>query len=168
MMKWEPEAGVFRPLPSFLPYINREYSKDELYHLVPVEERSTASHNHFMASVSEGWSNLSEENAKHFPTPTHLRKWCLVQCGYHSETNYVMKNNAEARKLAATLRRHDEYLIIKVGDNVVQVFEAESQSKANMKRELFEKSKNDVLDMIASMSRTTASQLKNEGRHHGR
>jgi hypothetical protein len=166
MLTWDGE--VFRPLPSFMPYINREYEKGELYHLGPIEERSQASHNQYFAAVAEGFQNLNEESAKHFPGSEFLRKWALVQCGYCTETYYDMKNNAEALKLATTLRRHDEHLIIKVRDNVVQVFEAESQSKANMKKGIFEQSKRDVLDLIASMSRTTRSQLNNEARRHGR
>jgi hypothetical protein len=37
-----------------------------------------------------------------------------------------------------------------------------------MKKQRFEESKRDVLDLVASMARTTQSQLNKEARHHGR
>lgn len=166
LMGWD--GAVFKPLSSFLPYCNREFTVGEVYCMAPVEERSMASHNAFFAAVHEGFQNLNEESAKHFPTENHLRKWSLVQTGYCSETNYACKNAAEARKLAIDLRKRDDYLIIKLHGDVVQVFEAESQNMSNMKKEIFEKSKRDVLDLIGSMARTSRPQLMKEGRHHGR
>lgn len=165
-LKWN--GDVFVPEPSFKHYCAQQYAVGEVYPMLPVEERSQASHNHYFAAVAEGFGNLSEENAKRFPTPEHLRHWALVQTGYCTETNYVMANNKEARKLAADVRRMSEFAVISIRDNVVVVWEAESQSKAAMKKELFEKSKNDVLDLVASMSRTTRAQLMKEGKRHGR
>lgn len=165
-LKWTGE--VFQPEPSFKHYCDREYQVGEIYPMLPVEERSQASHNHYFAAIAEGFHNLSEENAKRFPTSEHLRHWCLVQCGYCSETNYVLANSKEARKLAADIRRMSPYAVIAINGAVVTVWEAESQSKAAMKKDPFEKSKQEVLDMIASMSRTTRHQLEKEAKRHGR
>lgn len=160
---WNGEAFV--PRPQFMAYCDREYVVGEVYPMLPVEERSHASHGHYFAAVSDGFDNLNEGAARQFPSAEHLRKWCLVQCGYCTETNYVMANSKEARKLAADIRKRDEYAVIRVRDNIVQVFDAESQSKAAMKKERFEQSKHDVLDLIATMARTTRPQLmKNAGR----
>ena len=166
MVNWDGEA--FRPLASFMPYIKREYVVGELYHLALVEERSQASHNQYFAAVTEGYLNLNEASAKKFPSSEHLRKWALIQCGYCTETSYATKNGAEARKLAISFRRKDEYSIIRVLSDVVQVFEPESQSMASMKKERFEKSKREVIDLIASMARTTTPQLYREAKRHGR
>lgn len=165
-LKWTGE--VFQPEPSFKAYCAREYTVGEIYPMLPVEERSQASHSHYFAAVAEGFNNLSEENAKRFPDKEALRHWCLVQCGYCTETNYVLANSKEARKLAADIRRMSPYAVISIRDAVVVVWEAESQSRAAMKKEIFEKSKQDVLDMIASMSRTTRPQLEKEAKRHGR
>lgn len=165
-LKWTGE--VFVPEPSFKAYCGREYKVNEVYPMIVEEDRSEASHNHYMASVAEGFNNLSEENAKRFPTPTHLRKWCLVQCGYCTETNFVLKDKKEARKLATEIRKRDEYAVMTIRDNVLTVWDAESQSKAAMKKEPFEKSKREVLDLIAGMARTTSAQLNREARHYGR
>jgi hypothetical protein len=161
--EWDGE--VFRPRPSFMPYCNREFVVGETYPMAPVEERSRSSHDHYFAALTEAWRNLSEENAKHFPTAEHLRKWALVQCGYCTETNYVMLNQQEARKLAMGIRVRDEYAVIRVHGNVVQVWDAESQSMAAMKKDRFQLSKWEVLDLVASMARTTRGQLV---RHAGR
>lgn len=165
-LKWTGEAFV--PEPGFKNLCAAQYAVGEVYPMLPVEERSQSSHNHYFAAVAEGFNNLSEENAKRFPTSEYLRHWCLVQCGYCSETNYVMANSKEARKLAADVRRMSPYAVISIRDNTVIVWEAESQSKAAMKKDPFEQSKRDVLDLIASMARTTPAQLYREGRRHGR
>lgn len=165
-LKWTGE--VFQPESSFKHYCSREYIVGEVYPMLPVEERSQASHNFYFAALAEGFANLSEENAKRFPDSEALRHWALVQCGYCTETNYVLANSKEARKLAADIRRMSPYAVMKIQDNILIVWEAESQSKAAMKKDRFEDSKRDVLDMIAAMARTTPAQLYKEGRRHGR
>jgi hypothetical protein len=174
-LRWD--GDVFVPHASFKAYCDREYVVDQVYPMLPVEERSQASHNHYFAALSEGFHNLSEENAKRFPSVDHLRAWALVQCGYCTETNYVLANSKEARKLAIDIRKRDPYAIILIhSDNrlrdssskVVKIFDAESQSMAAMKKERFEQSKRDVLDLVASMANTTRAQLNKEARHHGR
>jgi hypothetical protein len=161
--EWDGE--VFRPKPAFMAYLNREYVVGEVYPMAPEEERDMVSHGHYFAALHQGFLNLSEENAKRFPTETHLRHWALVQCGYCAHTQYVMANNKEARKLAADIRDGSPYTVIRVRENVVERWDAESQSKAAMKKERFQKSKWDVLDLVAGMARTTRAQLmKNAGR----
>lgn len=165
-LRWD--GDVFTPEPSFKHYCSRDYVVGEVYPMLPVEERSQASHNFYFAAVAEGFNNLTEENAKRFPTREHLRHWCLVQCGYCSETHYALANSKEARKLAADIRRMSEYAVISIRKDTLIVWEAESQSRAAMKKEMFEKSKQDVLDMIGSMARTTRPQLEKEAKRHGR
>jgi hypothetical protein len=164
--QWDGE--VFKPHPRFKAYCDREYVVGETYPMMPVEEQSSGSRGYYFASLKEGFLNLSEENAKRFPSVEHLRKWCLVQCGYASQADFALANSKEARKLAADIRMRDPYAVIQIRDSVVRVFTAESQSPAAMKKERFEQSKNDVLDLVSSMSRTTRSQLEREGRKHGR
>ena len=162
-MLWD--GKVFRPSPSFRAYCDREFVIGETYPMAPVEERSSASHNHYFAALQEGWRNLSEENAKHFPTAEHLRHWALVQTGYFHEAYYTLASEDYARKLALDLRKRDPYAIITLSGRLVRIFTAESQSTASMKKERFQKSKDDVLDLIAAMARTSRVQLM---KHAGR
>src|SRR6516162_11295284 len=95
-MLWDGE--VFKPNPAFNGYWNRGFVVGEVYPMAVVEERDRNSHNHYFAAVTEGWKNLSEENAAQFPTADHLRHWALVQCGYYDESYYVMSSPQEAKK----------------------------------------------------------------------
>lgn len=153
------------PLPRFQRLCDQQFAVHEEYPLVILEERSQASHNHYFAALTEAWKNLAEEYAKDFPTMESLRHWALVQSGYCTETTYATKNPAEARKLAIALRRASPYAVLQVKGDVVLHFEAESQSRPAMKRDRFEASKADVLELVASMARTTPAALKkNAGR----
>lgn len=165
-LRWD--GDVFTPEPSFKHYCDRTYTIGEVYPMLPVEERSMASHNHYFAALAEGFNNLSEENAKRFPTVEYLRHWVLVQCGYADHAEYAMADGKQARKLAADIRSMSQYAVISIKENVVHVWTAQSQSHAAMKKERFEQSKSDVLDLVAGMARTTQSQLNKEARHHGR
>src|SRR4051812_35124983 len=88
----------FVPLARFKALCDRQFAVGEEYPLEVVENRSMAGHRGFMASVAEGWANLSEENAPRFPSPEHLRKWALVQCGYASLEETVLDSEKDARK----------------------------------------------------------------------
>ena len=169
LFTWNGDAMV--PHPRFKRLCDQYFTVHEEYPLEVVENRSLAGHRGFMASVAEGWNNLSEENAKHFPSPEHLRKWALVQCGYASLEETVFDSERDARKFAAMVRRHEEYAVIKVKGNVVQIWTPRSQAMYGpdrMKRPEFEESSRAVLDLIATMSRTTRGELQKEGRRHGR
>jgi hypothetical protein len=165
-LKWD--GDVFVPEPSFKAYCDREYCIGEVYPMLPVEERSQSSHNHYFAALAEGFNNLSEENAKHFPTVEHLRHWALVQSGYAEETEFSLTTTKEARKLAAELRKINIYAVMSIRDTVLKIWTAESQSMAAMKKQRFEESKRAVLDLVAGMARTTPAQLNREAHRHGR
>mgnify|MGYP003655807797 CR=1 FL=1 len=57
----------------------------EDYRMVPHEERSMPSHNHYFVSLEEAWNNLSEDATLRFPTVVHFRKFCLIRAGYRDE-----------------------------------------------------------------------------------
>jgi hypothetical protein len=175
---WDGEHFV--PNKTFQAYCDREFVIGEFYPLTVVEERSQASHNHYFAALAEGFNNLNEDAAKRFPTVEHLRHWALIHCGYCTESYFVAANSKEARKIAVDIRKRDPYAVIAIGkddrlkdssfsvSSLVRVFDAESQSMAAMKKERFEESKRAVLDLVASMARTTGAKLMQEGKRHGR
>lgn len=159
------DGNVMIPLPRFKRLCDSQFAVNEEYPLAIVENRSMASHNHYFAELSEAFDNLTEEHAKRFPDPEALRSWALVQTGYCTEVDHVADSPAEARKMAATIRRYSPYTVIKISGNVVKVFEPLSQSLAAMKKQPFEDSKRAVLDLVAAMARTTPAELKkNAGR----
>jgi hypothetical protein len=68
--------------------------------------------------------------------------------------------------LAKIIRTHSEYAVIKVSGDVVKVCEAKSQSIAAMGNDAFKDSKEKVLDLVATMARTTRKDLAKEATKH--
>jgi hypothetical protein len=153
------------PLPRFQRLFDEMYAVNEEYALLPMEERSAASHNHYFAALHEGYLNLAEEYAQEFDSEEHLRHWCLCKSGYCTKQQWVMNTADDARKLRDALKRENASTIIGVAGNVATVYTPFSQSMPAMKKQEFEDSKRAVLDLVASMARTTPAQLKkNAGR----
>ena len=73
-----------------------------------------------------------------------------------------------AMKMAAFSRKLDDYAEIKVikhdGVWFLRIREAKSQSRASMGKEDFEKSKRDVLDVLAGTIDVTRKQLEDAGK----
>lgn len=160
---WDGEH--FIPLPRFRALCDQQFVVHEEYPMIPSEERSMSHHRGYFASLKECWNNLPEEDAGRFPSPEHLRAWALVETGFCSETDYVMDSDKEARRLAADLRRMNPYSIIRISANVVKHFEPESQAVTSANKERFAAQTKAVLDLAASMARTTPAELKkNSGR----
>ena len=144
---------------------DRQYVVHETYRLAPYEERSVNSHNHYFAAVHDGWGNLPEHYAERFPTDEHLRKFALIKAGYHDQRSIVGSSKAEAQRIAAFIRPSDEFAIVTVLQATVTVFTAKSQSLRAMGKAEFQRSKEAVLDIIASLIGVPADTLKqNAGR----
>ena len=163
MFQWNGEAMV--PQPRFMPLCDKQFVVGEEYPLLPVEPRSMKSHNHFFASLHEAWNNLNEDDAKRFPTEEHLRHWALIHTGFCHEKVLPCEKPSLAKNVAALIRTSDPYAVIIVKGDVVKVLTAKSQSIAVMGNEEFKDSKEKVLDLVATMARTTRTELnKNAGR----
>jgi hypothetical protein len=160
---WTGEHMV--PLPRFKRLCDQQFEVNEEYPLIISEERNMSQHRGYFAAVKEGFDNLAEEYANGYPSPEHLRSAALVEAGYCTETSYVMDSPKDAKQLGIALRRLSPLAIIRISGNVVKHFEAESQSVREMKKPRFEASCRAVLEVIASMARTTPAELKkNAGR----
>lgn len=146
---WDGEAMV--PLARASKLCDRQFVIGERYNLVPHEERSQASHNHYFAKVHEAWLNLPEDRAAQFATDTHLRKYALIRANYCNERTHVCESKAEAHRMAAFIQPIDEYAIVKPFDNLVRVWTAKSQTVRAMGKKDFEASKQAVLEIVAAM-----------------
>ena len=138
---------------------DRHYVVGEHYLLVPHEERSTRSHQHFFAALHEAWSNLPLEDAAFYPTVAHFRKHLLIKCGYRHERIVVAADKSEARKIAAIVRDMDQFAVASVRDNIVIIWTAESMSMRAMKKQRFQKCKDDLLNEAAAMIGVSTDQL---------
>ena len=156
--RWE--GDVFRVLPRSAAAADREFVIGEAYVLEVVEERSTASHKHYFATIREAWMNLPFEPALQFPTPETLRKYALIKAGYADVEHHVCEFKTEAQRLALALRPHDDYAIVSVEGKVVTVYRAKSQSLKAMGKADFQASKDAVLAVISDMLGVTPAELQ--------
>lgn len=152
---WDGEA--MRPR---LPLLaDRHYTVGESYRLVPHEDRSVRSHNHFFAELYDAFNNLPHELAERFPSAEHLRKYALIKGGYHDSRSIIAGSKAEAQRLAAFIRPLDDFAVVTVEDRCVTVYTAKSQNTASMGKKAFQESKGAVLNIVSAMIGVTRDQL---------
>ena len=132
---------------------------DQVYTLSEVRERSDKSHNHYFAVVHWAWESLPEEISDSFPSAEHLRARALIASGYTNSRQFVASTNAQAVRLAAFLAVDHEYSIVSIDGSIVTILSAQSQSYKAMGRDVFNKSKHDVIDYCASLIGVTVEQL---------
>lgn len=158
--------GAMIPInPFFAARAAKQYEPGQVYVLVPQEARSPESHKFYFAMLHEAWLNLAEEHAERHPSSEHLRAYCLVRTGHADKNTIVCATAEDAIRTAAIASTREKIRIIEVSGRVVVVWIPKSQSMRSMGKAEFEKSKNDVLDLAASMARTTRSDLeKNSGK----
>lgn len=149
IFQWDGEA--MHPVRSFARLADEQYVIGQQYRLVQEAGRSKRSHDHFFASVEDAWANLPERWAGRFPTAEHLRKWALIKAGYRDERSIVAASKAEAQRVAAFVKPMDEFAVVVVTEAVVTVYTAKSQSRKAMGGPVFQKSKQDTLDVLAEM-----------------
>ncbi len=85
-MRWDSEEACFRVEETYKRVARRQYVHDEVYPVGVHEQRSTAAHAAYFASVGEAWKNLPEADQDRYPTPDHLRKWALVATGWEPQS----------------------------------------------------------------------------------
>lgn len=149
VFRWDAEKSVMVPLRPG--HADQQYVDGEEYRLGIIEERSTNSHNHYFAAITEAWRNLPEALSERFFTPEHLRKYALIRAGYANVMELVASTRAEALRFADYVRKIDEYAVVTVKDRTVQRFTAKSQSVRAMGKPEFEDSKRKVLEIVSSM-----------------
>jgi hypothetical protein len=155
-----------KPQPRFHALARKQYVAGECYTLgVAPEERSMASHRHYMACIQEAWRNLPEDKVERYPTDEHLRKWALIKAGYYDEQTIICESRKQATALVALAELLDEFSITIVKGTMVRVYKAKSQKMERMTREEFEKSKRDVLAILSETIGVTSKQLETEGRN---
>jgi hypothetical protein len=144
--------GEFRVLSNYwASRADREFVVGETYKMVEHHDRSTASHNHFFASIANAHGNLPDELLEIYPSTEHLRKKALIRKGYRDEREYVCASKAAAAELVRTIRVLDDYAIIEARENVVRIWTAKSQSVKAMGAKEFQESKTAVLDFIDNL-----------------
>lgn len=162
-MLWDGEA--LRPAsPFWARQCDKELVIGERYEFIEHHDRSSNSHRHYFAAVTEAWRNLPEDLASRFPTAEHLRKYALIQCGYADSHTLICSSKAEALRLAAFVTPCDAFSVVKVTNAAVERFTAKSQSSKAMGKKDFQESKDAVLDYVAGMIGVARQQLATAGK----
>lgn len=157
-MPFDWDGEVMRPVHST--YADRHYVVGERYTLVVHEERSTASHRHEFAWLAEAWKNLPEGLKDLYPSPDHLRKRALITAGHYHEEAVDAGSNAAALRVAAYVRKSDEFAHVIVRGPIVLIHTAKSQSRRAMGKDDFQRSKDDVMEIVAALVGITPSELQ--------
>ncbi len=170
-MKLEPVAFVWSgremvPLDRFRRLAERQYHAGQEYVLIDHKGRSEESHRHYFASLRKGWENLREEDAKRYPSPEYLRKWCLVKEGYADQTDHVCEDEESAAKMIVLIRKLDPYAVITRSHRVLTIWTAQSQDHASMGHQVFQESKTKVLERIAHMCGISMKELTDNAKEN--
>lgn len=154
---WDGEA--MRIASRFARQADQQFVIGETYTLAEVQDRSSASHRHFFASVNEAWMNLPESWAERFPSAEHLRKFALIKAGYRDERSIACASKAEAQRVGAFVKPLDDYAVVVVMEAMVVVMTAKSQSVRAMGKTEFQASKDAVLQVVADLIGTDVRAL---------
>lgn len=156
---WDGEAMV-PPGQYWAKRADERFVVGETYRLVEHHERSPQSHSHYFAALGEAWQTLPRHRTERWPTSEHLRKWALIHAGYRDERSIVAASKAEAQRIGAFMRPMDDYAVVVISECVVTVYTAKSQSMRAMGKAEFQKSKQDVLEIVARQIGVTAERLR--------
>ena len=167
VFKWTGEAMV----PLSMTKAKNQFQEGGRYRLAPISEVSQQSRSFFFACLTEAFKNLPEPLAERFTTIDALRKFALIQTGFHEPVQPAFyETPADAQQAAhqiqlAISKTRDPSSIVVQRDVTVTVLTARSQSGASMTKKEFEASKQSVLEFVSQMIGTTQKQLElNAGR----
>jgi hypothetical protein len=130
---------------------DKELVVGQRYVVEHLEERSSASHGHYFAALTEMWMNAPHAVTDRFPTVEHFRKYCLIRTGWRDEQTFVCSSKAEAQRVAAFLNPIDEFAVISVNGPAIVRWTAKSQSYRAMGRKAFQESKDAVLQFAEDL-----------------
>ncbi len=130
--------------------------------VVAYEQRSQVSHDHFFAVVHDAWMNLPEHLASQWPSPDHLRRYCLVRAGFCDQRSIVCASREEALRWVTEMRLAREFAVVDAADSVVTIYEPLSQSMRAMGKMRFEDSKQKCLDVMAGIIGTDPTTLRQQ------
>lgn len=157
---WDGE--VFTPIGRSKKEADASFVVGLRYVLSHVEERSAKSHAHYFAALTEVWRNLPEEQADRFNSVEALRKYALIKTGFADRRDVVCSNNSEAVRLAALVKILDQYSLTAASERSVSIWTAQSQSRAAMGKDEFQRSKESVLEFAALLIGVKPEELKRE------
>lgn len=150
MFQWDGEAMV--PASGFWSRkADEQFVVGQRYRMVEEAERSTVSHNHEFAWLTEAWNSLPDELLAQYPNSEILRKHALIAKGFCTMVQHACPTMAEAARLAAILRPMDAYAVVIQRGSVVTIYHAISQSKRAMGAAQFQQSKQAIMEFVGDL-----------------
>lgn len=150
MYEWDGE--VMRPAGRYWArQADEQFVVGERYRLLEENERSSASHAHEFAFLTEAWNSLPDELLPQYPNKEVLRKHGLIAKGFCTTVQHVCKSEAEAQRLAAILKPYDAYAVVVARGTVVTVYTAVSQSRRAMGAAQFQQSKQALMEFVGDL-----------------
>lgn len=163
MFRWDGEAMV--PASGFWSRkADEQFVVGQRYRMVEESERSTVSHNHEFAWLTEAWNSLPDELLAQYPNSEILRKHALIAKGFCTMVQHACPTMAEAQRLAAILRPMDAYAVVIQRGNVVTVYHAASQSRRAMGAAQFQQSKQAIIEFVADLLQVDPATLGQQER----
>jgi hypothetical protein len=163
--RWNGEA--MEVLKHYQRIADKQFVIGEVYELAESYPRSANSHKAFFAAINEAWQNMPEDIAERWSTPDELRKWCLTFTEFRDVREYRASSYAEALRVAKYLREGQDYSRIEIDEagKVVRQYIPRSQAYSNLNGREFQRSKEQVLDILAKKIGVTVEELeKNAGK----
>jgi len=149
---WYATDEYLKPVGTSIRYCLEQFGNGEVVTLERNEERSQSSHSHYFAALNEAWQQLPEDLMHEYPSVEILRARALIKTG-HCTMKDVLCDGSFSEFVQS-------YSIIEYRDGVLRIFNPKSQSRRKMKKEEFQKSKDDVLGFVANLVGVSVEQLK--------
>jgi hypothetical protein len=146
---------------------DRQFVDGHDYDLIEHEERSSASHTHYFATVNEAWKTLPESQSRRWADATHMRKWFLIKTGWSVDRTICAETEQGAKEIAALAGQLDPSAVIIIQGSVVTVSVARTQKggRGGMNKEDFQTSKQAVLEEIAAVLGVDVATLSSQVSH---
>lgn len=107
--------------------LDRKLIVGESYRIDIYNERSSAFHNKYFATIAEAWQHLPDPWDAILPSPTHLRKYALIKAGWCTVATYPLRSDADAIIAVSTAKMEDEYCLAVASGSVLTIYRAKSQ-----------------------------------------
>lgn len=140
-----------------------QWGDGEVLSVTAREDRSSKSHRHYFACIKAAWENLPPPHDARFKSPEALRKHVLIRAGHCTTREIVCNSARDAATFASYLQEMDEYSLVIVNGAILTHYKAKSQAGDYQDKKEFQKSKQDVLEILAEMLGISVRTLTQEG-----
>jgi hypothetical protein len=139
-----------------------QFVPGQRYALVPYDERSHKTHDHYFACVHKAWQNWPEDYPRHLTSADQMRKHALIATGHYDQSVVACESNEAAAAFVRDIMRSVDYAEGSIAGTVVVLRLAKTQKKNVMGAAAFQQSKEDVLNFLSSVLAVDVTTLAKE------